>query len=69
MSMKKSIGHVQLVGRPVLVHDEAQDSLHRCRLDNGSEGLAKVDAGALAVAADDPTGLLSFECAVSTACT
>jgi len=35
MAVQKSVGHIQLVSRPLLGGDDGQDGSDRCRLDDG----------------------------------
>jgi hypothetical protein len=64
VAVKKSIGHIELMCRPVPRGDDGEDDADRGWLHHRRECLAKVNAGALIEPSDDPTSFVTLERAI-----
>jgi aconitase A len=62
--VEERVADIELMNRPSARGGEMQNSAHRCRLDDGTKSLAKVDADTLREAVHDPSGHVTIEGAV-----
>jgi hypothetical protein len=59
--MKERVGHVQLMGRPVLGGNQCEDSTDGGRLDDWGKSFPKVVSRALVITSHDPPSFVTLE--------
>jgi hypothetical protein len=60
-TMEESIGHIQLPSWPLAGGSDGENRSYGGRLDDGREGFAEVNPGALREPSNDPAGLVAIK--------